>query len=138
MRLLIASVLLCLGFAVNAQTVPGSVDLAWELPTTGCTSGISPCDNAPLTGPDALTAINVYISTSPIPDNTAMAPTLALGAVTTVKHTMQVKDGDTIYARVRAVNSSGPSVFSGQVSKVIKLPVVPGVPTNVTITLTIG
>ena len=139
MRLLAALALLCLGFAAHAQTVTGKLDLSWQLPTTGCTVGVTPCDNSPLTGTSALTAVNVYISTSPIPDNSTMAPTLALGpAVTTATHTMQVTNGATLYARVRAINSAGASGFSNQVSKLITLPVTPGVPTSVTITLTFG
>ena len=139
MRIFAAVALLCLGFAAQAQTVTGKLDLRWTLPTTGCTVGVTPCDNAPLTADSALTAVNVYISTSPIPDNSSMAPTLALGpSVTTATHTLQVTNGATLYARVRAINSAGASGFSNQVSKPIVLPVAPGVPSGVTITLTFG
>lgn len=140
MRKLFAAVaLLCLGFAAEAQTIAGSIELSWTLPTTGCTPAVTPCDNRPLTGNAALTAVNVYISTSPIPDNPAGAPTIALGAnATTATHTMQVTNGQTLYARVRALNSFGAGPLSAQVTKLISVPVVPGVPTNVVITLTIA
>ena len=139
MRLLTALVLLCLGFAAQAQTAgQGKIDLTWVNPTAGCTVGVSPCDNKPLGTANALTAVNVYISTSPIPDSTSMAPTLALGpGVTTTTHTMQVTAGTTLYARIRAINSSGASPFSVQVSKLIEFPVTPNMHPGVTIILTL-
>lgn len=134
----IAGLLLFFAFAASAQTVPGSVGLEWTLPTVGCTVGVSPCDNRPLTGAAALTAIEVYISTSSIPDNSIMAPTLTLGpAVTTATHTMQVANGATLFVRLKARNAGGVSPFNVQASKVVTAPVVPGVPSSVTITITI-
>lgn len=115
-----------------AQTVSGTANLSWTLPATST-------DGLPLTGNNALTAINVYIATAPIPDNVASAPTLALtGSTTTATHTLQVANGSTLYARVRACNAGGCSVLSNQATKLIQLSTVPGVPTSVTITLTIG
>lgn len=132
--------LLCLvGSVVYAQTVPGTLRLTWTNPTTGCITGSTPpvC-NQPLTGADALTAINVYISTSPIPDTSTMAPTIALPAsATTTTHTMQVQRGQTIYARIKAINAAGASPFSNQVSKQITVPVIPGVPSSVTVEIDI-
>lgn len=134
---LVAAVLaVCLlGSVVYAQSVPGTLRLSWTNPTTGCITGSSPpvC-NQPLTGVDAVTAINVYISTSPIPDASTMAPTLALPAsASTTTHTLQVQRGQTVYARVKAINSGGASAFSNQVSKLIAVPVIPGVPSSVTV-----
>lgn len=133
---------LCLLFAgvSMAQTVPGSLALSWRLPTTGCLVGVSPpvC-NLPLTGDAALQAVHVWISTSPIPDAPSGAPTLTLAAgATTATHTMQVANGATLYARVSVRNPAGDSPLSNQLSKVVAIPVRPGVPTNVTIELTIG
>lgn len=130
---------LCAGAAM-AQTVPGSLSLRWVLPTTGCLVGVTPavCDR-PLTGDAALQAVHVWISTSPIPDTPTGAPTLTLAAgATTATHTMQVANGATLYARVSARNAAGDSPLSAQVSKVVTVQVRPGVPTSVTIELTIG
>lgn len=137
--LLVISTLLSLGMSIaSAQTVSGSMKLTWTLPTTGCTTGVTPCDNKPLTGADALTGIDVYVSAAPIPDSFSGAPTatLAAGAVTTTV-TVPATNGGTLYARLKARNASGASPFSGQVSKLIVLPVTPGVPTNITIEITI-
>jgi hypothetical protein len=126
--------------AAMAQTVPGSLTLRWVLPTTGCLVGVTPpvCDQ-PLTGNAALQAVHVWISTSPIPDSPTGAPTLTLGAgATTASHTMQVANGATLYARVSARNPAGDSPLSAQVSRVVTIPTRPGVPTNVTIELSIG
>lgn len=133
--------------AAIAQAVPGSITLRWVLPTTGCLQNVTPpvC-NQPLTGSAALQAVHVWISTSPIvPDPVAgnglptAPPTLTLGAgATTASHTMTVTNGQTLYARVSARNPAANSALSAEVTKVIQIPVVPGVPTTVTIELTIG
>lgn len=144
MRNIINTIVMVVGLcavvaAVSAQTVPGSLTLRWTLPTTGCTPGITPCDNRPLTGTAALQAVHVWISTSPIPDAPTGAPTLTLAAgAATATHTMQVTNGQTLYARVSARNPAGDSALSNQVTRVVSLPVIPGVPTSVTIELTIA
>lgn len=138
--LLVCCTLLSLGMTVaNAQTVPGTVNLSWTLPTTGCTPGVSPCDNKPLTGVDALTGVDVYIATATIPTNTTMLPTLQLGATATqTTHTMQVTNGGSLFIRLKVRTARVVSGFTNEVTKVIEVPVTPGVPTNVTITLTIN
>lgn len=129
---------LMLAPVADAQTVPGQVNLSWTLPTEGCNFSVSPPACAPLTGNAALTAINVFISTSPIPDDSPMPPTLALaGDAVAAVHTLQVPSGATLYARVKALNAYGASRFSAQVSKRIDVPLLPGPPTNVTIELQI-
>lgn len=138
----IVAVALCaiVGAAAMAQTVSGSLSLSWVLPTTGCLVGTTPpvC-NQPLTGTAALQAVHVWISTSPIPDQPTGAPTLTLAAgATTATHTLQVTNGQTLYARVSARNPAGDSALSNQVTRVVSIPVAPGVPTSLTITLTIG
>jgi hypothetical protein len=139
MKALVFGCLLAVSSLAIAQTVPGSLSLGWTLPTTGCTVGVSPCDNTPLTGARALTGVQVWISTAPIPDNFAGAPTLTLsGASTTASHTINVPNGTRLYARLKAVNAQGTSPFSTQVDKVIDAPVAPGVPTQVTINIEIG
>lgn len=122
----------------SAQTVPGTLNLSWTLPTVGCTTGVSPCDNVPLTGPTALTGIEVYIDTAPISDTYSGAAKVTLSATaTTTTYNQSVTNGQTLYVRLKAVNANGKSVFSNQVSKLISLPVLPGTPTNVLITITI-
>lgn len=135
------AVLSAFSAASLGQTVPGSMRVSWTLPTTGCTQGVTPCDNVPLGTAGALTGVEVYISTAPIPDNSSMSPTLTLPAgATTGTHTLQVANGATLYARVKARNGATPnslSPFSVQVSKLVSLPVTPNAPTSVTIELTI-
>lgn len=131
--------LLLVPMLAQAQTVPGTITLRWTNPTTGCVAGSNPCVEVALTGPNALTAIEVYLSTAPIPDDSSMQPTLTLGGgATTTTHSLQVANGDTVYARVKARNAHGVSAFSAQVSKVIEVEAVPGVPTEVTLELAIG
>jgi hypothetical protein len=129
----------CWQMTASAQTVPGSLTLRWTLPSTGCIVGASPavCGQA-LTGAHALQAVHVWISTSQIADPPSGAPTLTLAAgATTATHTMQVTNGQTLYARVSA-RASADGVLSNQVTKLISLPVAPGAPTNVTIELVIA
>lgn len=133
--LLVCSILFAL--PGHAQTVTGDLTLEWVLPTLGCTQGASTCD-APLTGANALTAVKVYVDTAPIADTSTAAPKVTLGpTATTTTYTQQVTNGQTLYVRLKATNADGDSVFSEQVSKLIDLPVLPNVPTNVTITLVI-
>jgi predicted phage tail protein len=122
-----------------AQTVPGKADLSWPAVTMGCTIGVTPCDNAPLSGASAITGYEIYVSTSAIPDSSTAAPVATVtGSAVTFAYTTTVTNGQTLYFRVKAVNAFGKSAFSVQESKLIVVPVLPGVPTSVTITLTIG
>jgi hypothetical protein len=117
-----------------AQTVPGTATYEWKLPTTACTIGVNPCDK--VAPKDPLTAVEVYIATSPIPDNSTSVPTLTLGAgATTTTYSTTLANGSTLYARFRAVNANGKSALSEQVSKLITLPTVPDVPTSITVTI---
>jgi len=123
----------------SAQTVPGTLQISWTNPTHGCVIGVTPPACSPLTGENALTAINVYVDTQPIPDDYAGAPTITLtGSATSTTHTMQVANGTTLYVRARAVNEAGASEFSNQASKLIAVDLLPGVPADVTIVLEIG
>ena len=128
-----------LAAVANAQSVPGTAKISWTNPTEGCVVGVTPPACSPLTGENALTAINVYVDTQPIPDDYAGAPTITLtGSATSTTHTMQVANGTTLYVRVRAVNEAGASAMSNQASKLISVELAPGVPTDVTIVLEIG
>lgn len=114
-----------------AQAVSGTANLNWIAPTTASDG------TTPLTGGLALTKYQVFGATSSIPNSSTMAPTVEVTApATTATVTMTVTNGQTLYFRVKACNSAGCSLFSTEASKVITLPV-PGVPTTVTITLTI-
>lgn len=132
-----AGVVLALAsMAATAATSAATVN--WVLPTTGCTVAVTPCDNTPLTGAQALTGVDIYASTSVIPDNSVMAPTVSLAAgVTTTTVTLTVLNGDTLHFRLKVRNQFGASDFTTDATKVVTLPVKPGVATSVTITLTI-
>lgn len=124
--------LLLLPMAGYAQAVPGTANIKWTLPLTG-TNG------TPLTGTQALTKVQVFVATATIPDGSTMTPTVELGpTVTQASVTLQVTNGSTLYTRVKACNSVGCSGFSNEGSKVVQIPdVPPGVPTSVTITISI-
>ncbi len=130
-----AALLGLLSVASQAQTVPGKIQLTWTLPTLTT-------DGLPLTGANALTEMRVYLSTSPIPDNSTMPATVVLGgAVTTTDYTMTVPNGASIYARVKACNRPSAatecSAFSGQVFKVVQASTVPQIPTALGIEIVI-
>lgn len=119
----------------NAQQVNGSATLTWVLPTTSI-------EGLGLTATNALTEVQVFLSTSPIADTSTALPTVTLGAgVTNTIYTMSVANGSTIYARIKACNKPSTttqcSAFTTQVSKVVNASTVPGVPTSVTISVTI-
>lgn len=120
----------------HAQSVPASAAMTWALPLDGCTVGVATCDHASLSG-HPITGIEVFISTSPIPDNPTAAATIKLSSTsTTASYTTTVANGSTLYARVRAVGDTAGGL-SAQASKLISLNVAPGVPTSVTFTIQI-
>ena len=125
---LIAGLLL---FAVMAfaQTVQGQFTLSWTLPTVDA-------NGAPITPASALTAVEVYASTSPIADNATLAPLAVLGVgVVTSQQSIPVANGSTVYFRLKAVNAAGKSVFSTQASKLVDVAVPLGAPTNFIVNL---
>lgn len=137
---IVALALLAVAPGVFAQTVnaAATLDIDWALPTTGCVNPPSCTQNVPLTGAYALTGVKLYVSTSPIADNSTMAPSAVLGAgVIETSYNLTVANGSTVYVRVKATNASGDSPFSSEVSKVVNVPARPGAPTGVTVNLTI-
>jgi hypothetical protein len=107
-----------------------NITVSWTLPTTAV-------DGSPLTGSQALTSVQVFIATAPIADASTTAPTATLTATaTTTNQVVTAAAGQTLYARIKACNSAGCSVFSNQATKLVPVSV-PGVPTSVTITLNI-
>lgn len=106
------------------------VNLSWTLPTTAS-------NGSPLTGVQALTSVQVFLATSTIGNASTMLPTATLTASsTTTTQTITANVGQTLFARIKACNSVGCSSFSGEVSKVVP-GAVPGIPTQVTIEITI-
>lgn len=130
LALAIALLALCVMGIANAQTASRSLTLTWTLPNTAT-------DGSTLTGPQALTKVQVFLSTTTIPDTSTAAPTveLAAGAVTTTQ-SFTVPVGGSLFARLKACNSAGCSVFSGEVSKNFPA-TVPMPPTNLTVTVNI-
>lgn len=115
----------------QAQTVPGTATLSWELPTTSV-------EGLPLTGPHALTAVHVHLSTQPIPADYDGEPTLTLpGSSSGAVYTMQVPNGSRLFARVRACNKGACSAWSEQASKWIEVDTTPDVPAGVTIEIAV-
>lgn len=125
MKKLLLLLLMIPGLA-SAASVTGS----WVLPTTAV-------DGSALTGSQAITSVQVFFATASIADNSTMAPTATLTATaTTSSQNITVAPGGSVFFRVKVCNSAGCSVFSDQAVKPIPVSV-PGVPTSVTITLTI-
>jgi len=113
-----------------ANAATPSVTLNWTAPTQAT-------DGSPLTGAQAITSYQVWLSTATIPDNVTATPTATItGTATTTTQTVTVSPGGTIFARVKACNAAGCSVLSNEVTKLVPL-TVPGPPTSVTITLNI-
>lgn len=112
-------------------TVPASAAIAWTLPTTA--GGVA------LTGANALTSVNVYVSTSAIPDAPVGVAQVVLGATAqTTAYTLTAPANGTIHVRVSACNQFACSALSAEATKLVATGgLTPGVPTNVTITITI-
>lgn len=107
--------------------VAAQANVTWKLPTTAF-------DGTALTSP--VTKIQVWASTSSIPDN-APTPTLEIpSAATSWKYTTTVPNGSTLYFRVKACNIGGCSDLSAQTSKAVTV-LVPGVPTGIAVTVTV-
>ena len=117
-------------FLLPGLASAANITVNWVLPTTAT-------DGTALTGSQALTSVQVFIATAPIADASTAAPTATLTATaTTTNQVVTAAVGQTLYARIKACNSAGCSIFSNQASKVVPASV-PGVPTSVTITLNV-
>lgn len=120
------------GVAV-AQSVSASAAVSWVAP-------VNDANGLPLAGsPNAVTSYNVYGSTTPL----TAVPTTAPLAVVTAPSTsgtasMTASVGSTLYLYVTACNAAGCSGLSNPGTKLVTAPpALPGVPTSVTITVTI-
>ena len=121
--------LIAVSVPLFAQAATATIN--WTAPATAV-------DGTPLTGTQALTSYQVWLSTATIPANTASQPTATLtGTATTTTQTVSAAPGATIYARVKACNSAGCSDFSAEATKLLPVST-PGLPTSVTITLSIA
>ena len=113
-----------------AHAATSSATFNWTAPTVAL-------DGTPLTGAQAVTSYQIWVSTSSIPDNVATAATALVSTGTSTTQAITAAPGDTIYARVKACNSSGCGTISNQVTKVLPVSL-PGPPTNVTITFNVS
>jgi len=115
-----------------AQTVTAEADVSWTLPTTD-TLG------QPLTGDRALKKVQLYVSTSPITDDTTVTPIDLPPGATTYVYEQAVPNGSTLYFRLRACNQicSALSADTPESRKEIRVSV-PNVPTGVTVTLQVN
>lgn len=121
---LIALLLPTLGLAATAT-------INWSAPSTAT-------DGTALSGAQALTSYQVWLSTSSIPATTTAPATATItGTATTTTQTLTASPGQTIYARVKACNAAGCSDFSAEASKVLPV-TTPNPPTNVTVTISIA
>lgn len=116
----------------QAQTVTAEANVTWTLPTTDTLGD-------PLTGANALTKVQLYVSTSPITDETTLPPIELPPGATTYTYEQSVPNGSTLYFRVRACNAmcSALSEDTPQSRKQIRVSV-PNVPTGVTVTVRVN
>lgn len=105
--------------------------ISWTAPTTAV-------DGSPLTGAQAITSYQVWVSTSSIPTTTTTPPTTTVtSGATTTTQTIAVAAGGSVFARVKACNGVLCSDFSAQATATVPVSP-PGVPTSVTITISIA
>ena len=116
----------------QAQTVTVEANVQWTLPTTDVFGD-------PLTGENALTKVQFYVSTSPITDDTTVTPIELPPVAQSFAYEQEVQNGSTLYFRLRACNQtcSGLSEDTPESRKEIRVSV-PNVPTGVTVTLRVN
>jgi len=121
--------LLCLLFA--APIFAANATINWVAPAAAV-------DGSALTGAQALTNYQVWVSTSSIASTTTTAPTATLTSTnTTTTQTIAASAGAKIYARVKACIGLLCSDFSAEATATVPVSA-PGIPTSVTITITAG
>lgn len=143
---LLAAALLSFAASIAPAQAAISVPLAvsFVLPTVACTTingvPVVPCDNIPLTGANALTNTDIWLSLAPIPNNFAGAPTLSIPAGSTSLTTnFNASNGDTIYVRLKARTSSMSSpAYSNEATKTVTVGAQPGNVTSVVLTINIS
>jgi hypothetical protein len=116
-----------------AQSVNVSANVSWVAP-------VNDANGLPLAGsPNAVTSYNVYASTMPLTAVPTGAPLAVVTAPSTaVSGSITAAVGDTVYVYVTSCNPSGCSGLSSPGTKLVTAPAaLPGVPTSVTITVTV-
>lgn len=119
--------------AVSAQSsVTASLNVNWTAP-------VNDVNGNPLAGsPNVIVGYNVYAAAMPLTATPATPLATITGSATSVAGTMPATVGQTIYVYVTACSATACSPLSAAATKVVTAPnAAPGVPTNVTITLTI-
>lgn len=126
--LFVALALLAMSGVAYAQNVTKQIRIDYTLPTVAE-------DGSPLTGEQALTKIQVFVSGAPIPVTSTAAPAAEATTLgTVINQSVTLPPGGTAYVRLKACNTKGCSVFSNESN--VKFPLsVPGVPTNVVVTI---
>lgn len=133
MRILAGILAALLASVSFAQSVNEGVGGSWVAP-------VNDANGIPLAGsPNAVTSYNVYASTTPLTAVPAGTPLAVVTApATTVTSTLTATVGQTLYLYVTACNAAGCSDLSAPGTKVVTIPAAkPGVPTSVTITITV-
>ena len=105
--------------------------------TTNWTAPDKAVDGTALTGNQAVASYQVWISTAAVPDNVTGTPTATVTSGTTLTKVVTASPGDTLHIRVQACNAFGCGQLSNEATTSVPGSV-PGVPTNVTVTLSIG
>lgn len=123
--------LLTAGSLAHAQTVPAVANLSWTLPTQN-----SDGTPIPASGANSLVRVEGFLSAAVIAAVPAGTPTFTLTPiVTTTSQTFPIAAGGTVHVRLRVCNAALCSDLSNEVT--ILAPGKPGVPTNVTISITL-
>lgn len=127
---LLLGLLFACGHAYTQANVPVSAVVSWTLPTMTA-------DGSPLTGGNALTAVQVFASSTAIADGSTVQPTATLApTAATWTYTTTAPNGSTLYFRAKACNVGGCSPFSNQATKAVTVSV-PGAPAGVAVTVSV-
>lgn len=133
--LLALSIMACAPVSAQAADVTAKADFTWTIQAVGSLTGQPPY-TLPLTGADALTKIQAWVSANPIPDAPTTPPVDLAPTATSYTYTTTVPNGSTLYGRFRQCTAKMCGILSPVVSKAVSV-VVPGVPTGVAVTVTV-
>ncbi len=104
-------------WAIPVTPVSVTSTLSWIPPTQDTA-------NQPLTGANALTAVHVFASLSPITDTAVLVPTQTLpGNAASSSYTRTVTPPAVLYFRLKVLNASGVSIYGTQATKNVPIPV---------------
>lgn len=128
-------ILVALFVSTSAFAVDLPSSITWVNPTTDANGQALSVANG-----NALTKLQVFVSSAPITDTSTAAPfaELTVSGTAAASYTYTAAAGSTVYARIRACNANACSVFSNQGSKLVPFPpAAPNAPTGVQITITV-